>query len=212
MKTAIKKWSHEECLTAFSEVPGFTRSLHRNKVVWQEGGINEQDSETTDTVVYTQDGVAIYCQLSDGWDGWSCWGSTHYKSGASWYCFDRRGIDCSFTLSANRDCSVESVLQEQLARIRLSIAAQKQRNEEGVEIQLGTFGKRKLLPEEVARVKENLKVRKSHDFLPHGMGIGITLTTLKPRRMDSRPLQRVDVVTEKVFNVGTLWITTFDAD
>lgn len=118
------KWTKDELLNKLAEIkgpwstevyPGFAAFWDFDKVNFDK----RSDSDRFAAVFkhQTQNVILVINCTFEEWAGWEAnWCTTAFKSGDHWLTFDRRGIDCSFTLS-HRTEAFEKVVEEQLKKV-----------------------------------------------------------------------------------------------
>lgn len=113
-------------------------------------------------------------------------GHTYFLINGSWLCFDRTGIDDSFSLygeNAKTSESITKVLEGEIERVAKYLAQVKAEGPK--EVVPGTQWS--VSAAKKAEIAEKLKKKGSYHFMPYGMGQGLMIFGKKYRYCDSRP-------------------------
>jgi hypothetical protein len=132
-------------------------------------------------------------------------GTTNFrKSDGAWLTFDRRGVEASFyhqpLWKGDKVKSLNAIVKEQIQRV----AERLKYYETALEVPTIPFT---ISPSRKEDLIKQLRTRGSISFMPSGFGTGYTITTRWVR--DSRPANKK---LEAFFGVGSLYVSTFDAD
>lgn len=127
-------------------------------------------------------------------------GHTCYKAGASWWSKSRRGIDDSFYTTDLTDPT--EVVGEQIALI------EKSREHTAALVSVPGLNGITIHPKRKREVEELLRRGKTASLTPAGFGTGYQLST----RGRSPWGSIAPAETRRFFNVGTLYVQTFDYD